>query len=78
MKYCTKCTMPDTRPGIVFDENGVCSACNITKTAKMLIGTPVGKSLKNFATNTEVATARDNTIAPLPFPAVRTVTSRYI
>ena len=27
MKYCTKCTMPDTRPGIVFDENGVCSAC---------------------------------------------------
>lgn len=20
--------MPDTRPGITFDENGVCSACN--------------------------------------------------
>ena len=28
MKYCKKCTMPDTRPGITFDENGVCSACN--------------------------------------------------
>lgn len=28
MKYCKKCTMPDTRPGIVFDEHGVCSACN--------------------------------------------------
>ena len=28
MRYCKKCTMPDTRPGIVFDENGVCSACN--------------------------------------------------
>lgn len=27
MKYCTKCVMPDTRPGITFDENGVCSAC---------------------------------------------------
>ena len=27
MKYCTKCTMPDTRPGITFDEQGVCSAC---------------------------------------------------
>ena len=27
MKYCTKCTMPDTRPGITFDEHGVCSAC---------------------------------------------------
>lgn len=28
MKYCKKCVMPDTRPGIVFDENGICSACN--------------------------------------------------
>ena len=28
MRYCKKGTMPDTRPGITFDENGVCSACN--------------------------------------------------
>lgn len=28
MKYCTKCVMPDTRPGITFDEQGVCCACN--------------------------------------------------
>ncbi len=28
MKYCSRCTMPDTRPGITFDNNGVCSACN--------------------------------------------------
>lgn len=27
MKYCTKCVMPDTRPGIIFNEEGVCSAC---------------------------------------------------
>ena len=27
MKYCTRCCMPDTRPGIKFDEHGVCSAC---------------------------------------------------
>lgn len=27
MKYCRKCVMPDTRPGIVFDDEGVCSAC---------------------------------------------------
>ena len=27
MKYCKKCTMPDTRPGITFNEEGVCSAC---------------------------------------------------
>ncbi|MCR5793654.1 MAG: N-acetyl sugar amidotransferase [Lachnospiraceae bacterium] len=27
MKYCKKCLQPDTRPGILFDENGVCYAC---------------------------------------------------
>ena len=27
MKYCKKCTMPDTRPGITFNEEGGCSAC---------------------------------------------------
>lgn len=27
MKYCAKCVMPDTRPGIKFNENGICSAC---------------------------------------------------
>ena len=25
MRYCKKCTMPDTRPGITFDSEGVCS-----------------------------------------------------
>lgn len=28
MKYCKHCLQPDTRPGIVFDENGICAACN--------------------------------------------------
>lgn len=27
MRYCTKCVMPNTRPGIQFNEEGVCSAC---------------------------------------------------
>src|SRR4030042_5662032 len=27
MKRCTKCLMPETRPGISFNEQGVCSAC---------------------------------------------------
>ena len=27
MKYCKKCVMPDTRPGIYFDERGICSGC---------------------------------------------------
>lgn len=28
MKYCKRCLQPDSRPGIVFDDKGVCAACN--------------------------------------------------
>lgn len=34
MKYCTKCVMPDTRPGIRFNEDGVCSACQAHEAKK--------------------------------------------
>lgn len=27
MKYCTEYCMPDTRPGITFNEKDICSAC---------------------------------------------------
>lgn len=27
MKFCKKCVMPDTRPGITFNQEGICSAC---------------------------------------------------
>ena len=27
MKYCVKCVMPDTRPGIMINADGICSAC---------------------------------------------------
>lgn len=27
MKFCSKCIMPNTRPGITFNEKGVCVAC---------------------------------------------------
>ena len=27
IKFCKKCIMPDSRPRIVFDKNGICNAC---------------------------------------------------
>lgn len=27
MRYCIRCVMPDTKPGLVLDHEGVCSAC---------------------------------------------------
>lgn len=34
MKFCTRCIMPDTRPHITFDSNGVCIACQNNETKK--------------------------------------------
>lgn len=36
MKYCKKCVMPDTRPGITFDAEGVCSACRSYEKRKLI------------------------------------------
>ena len=27
MRYCVRCLYPDTKPELVFDQNGICSAC---------------------------------------------------
>jgi len=36
VKYCCKCIQPNTRPGIVFDEEGICSACRISEQRKFI------------------------------------------
>jgi len=28
MKFCKKCIMPDTKPDLEFNDDGVCSACS--------------------------------------------------
>lgn len=36
MKYCSKCVMPSTRPGITFNEKGECSACQSYERRKLI------------------------------------------
>ncbi|QCT96220.1 N-acetyl sugar amidotransferase [Stutzerimonas degradans] len=36
MNYCAKCVMPSTRPGITFDIDGVCSACQSYENRKKI------------------------------------------
>jgi hypothetical protein len=31
VKFCKKCTISNQRPRIIFDEDGVCSACDFAK-----------------------------------------------
>lgn len=32
MKYCSKCILPDTRPGLIIENDGVCNACHNSMT----------------------------------------------
>lgn len=36
MRYCKKCVMPDTRPGISFNEEGICSGCQSYENRKKI------------------------------------------
>jgi N-acetyl sugar amidotransferase len=36
MRYCKRCVMPDTRPGIRFDKNGVCYPCLVAEKRKKI------------------------------------------
>ncbi len=38
MKYCKTCLMPDTKPYISFDENGICNACQAHEKKKHILG----------------------------------------
>ena len=45
MKYCLKCILPDTRPGIKLNKDGICGGClnNILQLKKL-----TGKKEKRF------------------------------
>lgn len=36
MKYCKRCVIPNTRPGIIFDEEGVCRPCRVAEERKKI------------------------------------------
>lgn len=36
MRRCKRCVMPDTKPGVVLDEEGVCQACRHMETKKQI------------------------------------------
>lgn len=50
MHYCASCVMPNTKPGIWFDENGVCNACRTAKIKRTLDWDKKEKELSELAT----------------------------
>jgi N-acetyl sugar amidotransferase len=49
MKICIKCVQPDTRPSIVFDEQGVCPACKFANTSVDIDWTDRRKEILDIA-----------------------------
>ncbi len=49
MKYCKKCVQPNTRPGIVFDEDGVCMACRFAEKKEIIDWDERERKLKEIA-----------------------------
>ena len=76
MRYCKKCTMPDTRPGITFDAEGVCSACRHYESRKNVDWDARFKEFEAYCDKYRGMTAPAAMTVPSPSPAARTATSR--
>lgn len=61
MMYCKECLQPDTRPGILFNEEGVCYACLYEKTKRSIDWNARHSELEEIARNAkEEAKKRGN------------------
>ena len=54
MKYCKRCLQPDTRPGIVFNEEGICGACRWEDEIKKIDWKSRERELQDIADNAKV------------------------
>ena len=49
MRYCKRCLQPDTRPGVVFDDEQICFACRYEESKKTIDWVARGAELASFA-----------------------------
>ncbi len=49
MRYCKRCLQPDTRPGIVFDDEQICFACRYEESKATIDWTAREAELKSYA-----------------------------
>lgn len=62
MIYCKKCLQPDTRPGILFNENGVCYACLYEESKKKISWDQRFIQLKQIANDAKEKTKKNGNI----------------
>ena len=66
MKYCKSCILPDSRPGIILNKNGVCSGCEGHKIKNTEINWKKrGKELKKIFINAKKKSSTYDCIVPV-------------
>jgi len=65
MKYCKKCVIPDTRPNIILDNDGVCNACNAHQTKSIIDWDYRENLFKNIAKNAKERSKRYDCLIPV-------------
>lgn len=48
MQYCKRCIMPDTKPGLIIDEEGICSACRSNEVKRTVDWSQRSEDLKTL------------------------------
>jgi N-acetyl sugar amidotransferase len=51
LQYCKRCVLPDTKPGLILDEDGICSACRMAEIKKIINWKERQKYLKKLCNN---------------------------
>lgn len=64
MKYCTKCLMPETRPRITFNSDGVCNACQWNDEKKTIDWTAKRKQLEALCSEFRAMSHGYNVLVP--------------
>ena len=59
IKYCIECLYPNTKPGLGFDERGVCDACISSKMKEKIDWTKKGMNYQKCLKNLEIQTERN-------------------
>ena len=75
LTYCKHCVMPDTKPDLHLDEQGVCNACRSYEKRKEVDWDARRKELLQVLERTAIATAATGT-ASFPSAAARTAPTR--
>lgn len=65
VRYCRSCVYPDTKPGIVFDHDGICSGCRAQESKRRIDWSTRRQELAQLAARHRRGDGRNDCIIPI-------------